>query len=121
MSRNLNKERALAAMLECNTLTEAADKAQITRKTLYNYIRNDEDFGAAYRAARDQIALEQMDTLNNGKERATMLLLELMDDTEQPASLRIKAAQTILTAATKQHEIATEARTATSLLGEYGF
>ena len=113
MSKDLNKERALAAMLGCNTLTEAAEKAQISRKTLYNYIRNDGDFGAAYRAARDQITLEQMDALNNGKERATALLLGLMDDTKQPASLRMKAAQTILTTATKPQEIASEVRTGT--------
>mgnify|MGYP003614189814 CR=1 FL=1 len=112
MSKDLNKDRALAALLESNTLTEAAEKAGISRKTLYNYIRNDPAFGLAYRTARDQIAVERMEALNNGTERATRLLLDLMDDAEQPASLRVKAAQTILTAATKQHEIARGAKMA---------
>lgn len=115
MSKDQNKARALEAMLVCNTLTEAAASAGISRRTLYSYIRDDETFGAAYRAARDQIAIEQMDTLNNGKERATALLLRLMDDEQQPASIRIKAAQTILTAATRQHDIAQSAHTATTL------
>ena len=105
MSKDLNKDRALTALLESNTLTEAAEKAGISRKTLYNYIRNDPAFGLAYRTARDQITLEQMEALNNGTDRATRLLLDLMDDAEQPAALRMKAAQTILTAAAKQHEI----------------
>lgn len=112
MSKDLNKDRALTALLESNTLTEAAEKAGISRKTLYNYIRNDPAFGLAYRTARDQIAIEQMEALNNGTQRATRLLLDLMDDAEQPASLRMKAAQTILSAATKQHELAQGAKMA---------
>jgi AcrR family transcriptional regulator len=115
MSKDQNKTRALAAMLENDTLTAAAAAAGISRKTLYNYIRDDEAFGAAYRAARDQIAIEQMEALNNGKDRATALLLQLMEDNAQPASIRIKAAQTILTAATRQHEIARGAQMASSI------
>ena len=115
MNKDQSKARALAAMLDSSTLTEAADKAGISRKTLYNYIRNDADFGTAYRAARDQIAIEQMEALNNGKERATRVLLDLMDDAKQPASIRIKAAQTILSAATKQHDIAQGASMATDI------
>lgn len=106
MSKAQNQSRALAALLESNTLTEAAEKAGISRKTLYGYIREDPEFGKAYQAARDQIALEQLDTLNEAKGRATTLLVAFMDDEEQPASIRLKAAQTILSAATIQHETA---------------
>lgn len=112
MSKDLSKEKALAAMLESNTLTEAADKAGISRKTLYNYIRNDPAFGLAYRTARDQINIEQMEALNSGTQRATRLLLDLMEDAEQPASIRMKAAQSIIAAAGKQHEIAQGAKMA---------
>lgn len=99
-------------MLESTTLTEAAEKAGISRKTLYNYIRNDPDFGAAYRSARDQVALEQMEALNSGTARATKLLMDIMDDTEQPASIRMKAAQTVLSTAAKQYELTQEVRMA---------
>ena len=121
MAKDLNKERALAAMLECSTLTEAAEKAGISRKTLYNYIRDDAAFGTAYRAARDQMTLERMEALNNGTERAARLLLDLMDDAEQPASLRLKAAQTVLTAATKQHELAQGVKMASNPLEDILF
>lgn len=116
MNNELKKDRALSAMLESTTLTEAAEKAGISRKTLYNYIRNNPDFGAAYRSARDQIVLEKMEALNSGADRATRLLLELMDDAEQPASIRMKAAQTLLTTAAKQHELARGAKMAEPLL-----
>lgn len=111
-SKEQNKARALSAMLESGTLTEAAEKAGISRKTLYNYIRDDAAFGLAYRTARDEMAIVQMETLNNGTARATRLLLELMDDEEQPASIRIKAAQTIISATAKQYEIAQGAKMA---------
>lgn len=116
MSKDQNKARALEAMLTCSTLTEAAAAAGISRRTLYNYIREDNAFGAAYREACDHMAVEQMDTLNNGKARATALLMQLMEDEKQPASIRIKAAQTILTAATHHQAIAKNVETAKPLL-----
>lgn len=118
MSKDQTRARALAAMLECNTLTDAAKAAGISRKTLYTYIRTDDAFGVAYRAARDQLALEQMDALTDGRQRATALLLALLEDDTQPASVRIKAAQTILAAATKQQETAQGARIALPLLDD---
>lgn len=105
MAKDISKDRALAALLDSSTLTEAAEKAGISRKTLYNYIRNDPAFGLAYRTARDQMTLEQMEVLNGGTAKATRLLMDLMDDAEQPASIRMKAAQTILATAAKQQEV----------------
>lgn len=121
MSKDQNKARALEAMLSHSTLTEAAAAAGISRRTLYSYIRDDETFGAAYREACDQIAAEQMDALNNGKTRAAELLLQLMDDTNQPASIRIKAAQTILTAATHHQAIADKVVSAAPAFDPFSF
>ena len=77
MTNEQRKTRALNALLDSNTLTEAAEKAEISRRTLYNYIRYDGDFGAAYRAARDQTTLEQLEVLNSGTARATKLLMDI--------------------------------------------
>ena len=118
MTSEQRKTRALNALLDSNTLTEAAEKAEISRRTLYNYIRYDGDFGAAYRAARDQITLEQLEALNSGTARATKLLMDIMDDTEQPASIRMKAAQTVLSTAAKQYELTQGAKIATTPFDE---
>lgn len=42
------KEKALAALLDNNTMTDAANAAGISRKTLYNYLNNDEEFKKRY-------------------------------------------------------------------------
>jgi predicted DNA-binding transcriptional regulator AlpA len=89
------KTRALAALLDSNTLTEAAEKAEISRKTLYNYMRDDSDFAKAYQAAQEQLVVEQMDALASDRERAKATILALMEDREQPAAIRLKAAQSI--------------------------
>lgn len=105
MAKDQTKTRALAALLDSSTLTEAAEKAEISRKTLYNYMREDKGFARAYQAAQEQIALEQMDALATNRDRARAVILSLMEDVKQPAAIRLKAAQSILEAAANQQKI----------------
>lgn len=118
-SMEQRKARALEALLTSATYTEAAEKAGISRKTLYNYIRQDTEFGEAYKETRDQAIIALMDMLNAGKERATRLLLEIMDDADQPAGLRMRAAQAILSAAEKQQELAQRIQVASPMFSLY--
>ena len=83
-------------------MTEAAEKAGISRRTLYNYLRNDLEFARAYDEIRDRQAVDFMDDLNDRRRRAHAVIMDLLEDTEQPAAIRLKAAQTILTAAAEQ-------------------
>ena len=96
------KAQALAALLESSTLTEAAEKAQISRKTLYMYMKIDTEFSKAYKAAQDQLILEQMESLTRDRERARTVILAIMEDEEQPAAIRLKAAQSIFAIAEAQ-------------------
>jgi len=107
MAKDQMKARALAALLDSNTLTEAADKAEISRKTLYNYMRDDSDFANAYQAAQEQLAIEQMDALASDRERAKTTILNLMEDKEQPAAIRLKAAQSVFDIVNAQQTRAT--------------
>lgn len=103
MSKNdLKRQAALAALMDSSTLTEAADKAGISRRTLYTYLRNDIEFARAYDEIRDRQAVDFMDDLNDRRRRAHAVIMELLEDKEQPAAIRLKAAQTILTAAADQ-------------------
>ena len=95
----LLKAKALDALLESNSLTEAAAKAGINRKTLYGYIHNDAEFALNYKAAQERRTLERMDAIEADRQRATAAIFALMDDVEQPGMVRLKAAQTILEAA----------------------
>ena len=101
---NQRKDAALAALLDSSTLTEAADKAGISRRTLYGYLHHDIDFARAYDEARNRQAIAYMDELTARRERAQGVIMGLMEDEKQPASIRLKAAQTILTAAAAQEK-----------------
>ena len=100
------KAAALAALLESSTLTEAAEKAGISRKTLYTYIREDFEFSKAYKSLREHEAISALERMEQQRERASGVLLSIMDDEEQPGMVRLKAAQAIMEAAAKQSSIA---------------
>lgn len=99
------KAAALAALLESDTLTAAAEKAEISRKTLYNYIRYDLEFAKAYESLREQEAISALERMEQQRERASGVILSIMDDAEQPGAVRLKAAQAIMEAAAKQGAI----------------
>lgn len=42
------KEKVLAALLSNNTMTEAAEVAGVSRKTIYNYLNDDKEFKQKY-------------------------------------------------------------------------
>jgi hypothetical protein len=86
------KAQALSALLDSSTLTEAAEKAQISRKTLYTYLRTDQEFAWEYQSMQEQLALEHMETLASDRQRARAVIIRVMDDEEQPVAIRLKAA-----------------------------
>ena len=102
MAKGLNKQKALAALLDSNTITEAAEKAGITRQTLYGYMRDDADFSRAYKIAQERIALEQAETIAEERRRAKDTIFSIMEDTAQPAAVRLKAAESVLEATEAQ-------------------
>lgn len=99
---NANKARALDALLDSRTFTEAAEKAGIARKTLYSYLRDDVEFARAYKSAQERLTLERMETIEADRQRAKAAIFALMDDTTQPGAVRLKAAQSILEAVTAE-------------------
>lgn len=99
------KQDALNALMTSSSLTEAAEKAGIDRRTLYNYIHNDLDFARIYRENISQQAVDRAEELSDRRERASKVILQIMEDEEQPPMVRLKAAQTILTTAAEQDKV----------------
>ncbi len=99
------RQAALAALMDSSTLTEAAEKAGISRRTLYNYLRNDLEFARAYDEMRDMQAVSLLDEMTERRRQASAVIMDLMNDTEQPGVVRLKAAQAILEAAAEQNRI----------------
>lgn len=98
MSKDIKRQNAIDALLDSKTLTEAAEKAGITRKTLYNYLRTDKEFARAYKEARERLTLERLDTVEAEQAQAKAVILEIMNDKQQNSATRLKAAQAILDA-----------------------
>ena len=106
------KTQALTALLESSTLSEAAAKANISRQTLYSYIREDSSFAKAYQTAQEQLVLDQLETLTTIREKAIRTIEEIMKDKDQPASIRLKAATNLFSIVETQQEHANGINTA---------
>lgn len=102
MAKEANKSKALAALLDSSTFTEAAGKAGLNRQTLYRYLRDDAEFSRAYKEAQERLALEQSETLLEERRRAKDAIFSIMEDKTQPAAVRLKAALSVLEAAEAQ-------------------
>ena len=98
------KAAALAALLESSTLSEAAERAEISRKTLYNYIREDHEFSLAYRGMMEEAAAEALERLQERETRAAEVVSSILEDEGQSAGIRLKAAHEIMAAAARQRE-----------------
>jgi len=98
------KQKALNALLDSNTLTEAAKKAGIDRKTLYTLIHTDIKFSRAYEEAQAQLAIEQLDGISEARNQARDVITGIMRDETQPATVRLKAAQSVFSIAEAQQK-----------------
>ena len=98
------RDAALAALMETNTFTEAAERAQISRRTLYSLLHDDVEFSRQYLQMRNQQRISFGDALTAQREHALEVIAHLMDDQETPPAIRLKAAQAVLEAATVQDE-----------------
>ena len=99
---DMKKNQALAALLESSSISEAAQKAGISRRTMYSYLHDDVEFARAFKAQQEEAATLHLERLERNRERAAAVMLELMEDKQQPGAVRLKAAQAIVEAATLQ-------------------
>jgi len=98
------KEKALEALLEAKTLTEAAERAGIAKSTLWRWL-GDPQFQAGFRERRTEITRQIVARLRVAGTRAAAVLQELADDPEAPASARVSAARAILENAFRGFEL----------------
>ena len=97
-------EAAVAALLTQRNLEEAAKAVGISSNTLLNWMKIPE-FQAAYREARRAAYSQAVARLQQGAAAAATTLLKLMLDQATPASVRMRAAECILSHSSKAIEI----------------
>jgi DNA-binding MurR/RpiR family transcriptional regulator len=98
------QEVAIAALLTCPTLAEAAQRAGISEPTLGRWLRRD-DFQTAYRQARREAVSQAIAHLQRVSGEAVETLRAIMADGKAPASARVTAARAVLEVAIKAVEL----------------
>lgn len=94
MATNAKQKRqaALDALIECDTFTQAAQQAGISRKTLYNYLSTDADFATQYARMTEQQTMEAVEVAVQKKAAALDTIEAIMTDERQSGAIRLKAA-----------------------------
>src|ERR1039458_5656813 len=98
------KEEAIAALLTQRNIEEAAKSAGVGTRTLLRWLKVPE-FQAAYREARRAAFGQAIARLQQGTSAAATTLLKLLIDTNTPASVRARVADSIFNHAAKAIEI----------------
>jgi hypothetical protein len=94
------KERAISALLEHDTLADAARAIGIGEVTLWRWLQEAE-FKSAFRDAKRRLLDEALTTLQKATRKAINALVSILEDQGKPASARVTAAKTILETAIK--------------------
>ena len=98
------QEEAIAALLTHRNIEEAADAAGIGARTLLRWLKLPE-FDAAYRDARRKAFGQAVARLQQGTSAAATTLLKVMIDPSTPASVRVRAADSVFNHAAKAIEL----------------
>ena len=93
MPKENNKEKALAALLESSSITEAAQNCELSEKTLRRYLE-EKEFSEEYAEARRQIVESAVTGLQNAANEAVETLRRNLTCDNPQAEIR--AAQLIL-------------------------
>lgn len=98
------KELAIAAILECKTLKEAAKKVGVSDPTLWRWMQIPK-FQAALKEAKKQCVEGAVSKLSQICDEAVKNLRDIMNNPEVPASARVSAAKCVLDSGLKGVEL----------------
>lgn len=94
------QERTISALLQAQSLKEAASQAGISEATLHRWLAQPA-FQEAYRAAKREVVGHAICRLQRSSGQAVKTLEDVMKDGESPATSRVSAAKIILEMALK--------------------
>jgi hypothetical protein len=98
------QDQAIAALLSCPSILDAARQSGVAEVTLYRWLKLD-GFQAGYTTARRAVVQQAIVQLQSACGEAVETLRVIMRDPEAPASARVSAAKTILETAVKAVEL----------------
>lgn len=96
----VSDEEIIASLLTSGSLRAAAFSVGISERTLYNRM-NDGDFQVKYKSAKADLIRGVVFNLNRQLQAAVDTVVQVMQDENNNAAVRLQAAQTILNNAGK--------------------
>ena len=104
-TERINDQQILAALIASGSIRAAAKSAGVAESTIRNRMA-DPDFRAKYDAMRGELLQEAAQGLTARLESATATMAEIMEDGQNPASVRVSAADAVLRHALRYVEAA---------------
>lgn len=101
----INDEQVITALLNCGSLRKAAESLGTTANTLSNRLKK-EDFRKRYEAAKSELLNEAVETMKSQLTGAVDTLTEVMNNKENPPTVRVSAADSLLRHSVRYIEIA---------------
>jgi hypothetical protein len=98
------QDLAIASLLTCPTVLEAATLSGVAEITLYRWLKL-EDFQAAYREARRAVVAQAIHSMQQACGEAVETLRTIMTDAGAPASARVSASKAVLEIVARAEEI----------------
>jgi hypothetical protein len=89
------KEAAIAALLETQSLPEAAAHCGLSERTLRRWLSN-EEFAKQYRDERAHLLENTVNLLRTKSMEAVKVLASISNDQASPAGVRVSAARSII-------------------------
>lgn len=93
--QKLNDEKILGALLAAGSVRKAAEIADVSEATIRNRL-NDDAFREQYEKAKAAVLSEACDSLAARLTHAVDVLVEVLDNQENPSTVRVSAADSIL-------------------------
>ena len=100
MAKAISDEQIIAALLDHGTIKAAAGAVGISERALYDRMSKGE-FQALYKAAKADLVRAAVLNINRQLQAAIDTVVEVMQDPDNNAAVRLQAAQTILNNAGK--------------------
>ena len=92
----VRQKRVLAALITSPTIKAAAEASKVGYSTVRSWIKDDEEFAAAYRSAATEIMDDAVFLARSSIMPALMTLDQIFRDSEQNGAVRSQAARTLL-------------------------
>jgi hypothetical protein len=96
--------KTIEALLVCRSIEATAKKANISRSTLYRWLK-DETFQSEFRKAKFCLLSSAITALQRASTTAVNVLCEVMNSKETPASTRVNASRIVLEQAIRCTEL----------------